>query len=138
MPVLSSYRNHQLICAANQSTGFFMRATLEFNGLITINPFYGTSLFLYPLKTSENIKTSITVPVFHHWFKVRCSQLIVSLHFIFFLFLFKYFSWCCYWFFVPSSDRILLQVVVSFPSKLVYVMVGVILCSYSFNFMLWR
>ena len=33
MPVLPSYRN-QSICCANQMTGFYIRATLAFNGLI--------------------------------------------------------------------------------------------------------
>ena len=35
MPVLPSYRNQStdLLCCANQLTGFFMRATLAFNGL---------------------------------------------------------------------------------------------------------
>ena len=32
MPVLPSYRNQSLICIANQLTGFYMRATLAFNG----------------------------------------------------------------------------------------------------------
>ena len=35
MPVLPSYRN-QLIRKSNQLTGFYMRATLAFNELITI------------------------------------------------------------------------------------------------------
>ena len=42
MPVLPTYRNQstdlhsksQLICIANQFTGFYVRATLAFNGLI--------------------------------------------------------------------------------------------------------
>ena len=33
MPKLPSYRNHQLICRANQLTGFYMMATLAFNDL---------------------------------------------------------------------------------------------------------
>ena len=33
MPVLPSYRNHQLICRANQLTGFYIRATPALNGL---------------------------------------------------------------------------------------------------------
>ena len=33
MPVLPSYRNRQLICCANQWTGFYIRAALAFNGL---------------------------------------------------------------------------------------------------------
>ena len=38
MPVLPSYRNQsiELICSANQLTGFYMRATLAFNGLINL------------------------------------------------------------------------------------------------------
>ena len=53
MPVLSSYRD-QSICIANQLTGFYMTATLAFNGLLKIdfnpilNPFYATDLFLCP------------------------------------------------------------------------------------------
>ena len=34
MPVLPLYRNH---CSANQLTGFYMRATLAFNGLTKVN-----------------------------------------------------------------------------------------------------
>ena len=38
MPVLLSYKNHliDLLCksSANQLTGFYMRARMEFNGLI--------------------------------------------------------------------------------------------------------
>ena len=35
MPVLPSYSNQSIICCANQLTGFYMRATLVLNGLIS-------------------------------------------------------------------------------------------------------
>ena len=35
MPVLPSYSNQSIICCANQLTGFYMRATLALNGLIS-------------------------------------------------------------------------------------------------------
>ena len=34
MPVLPRIKSSQLICCANQLTGFYMRAALAFNGLI--------------------------------------------------------------------------------------------------------
>ena len=38
MPVLPSHiETNQLICTANQLTGFYVRKTLGFNGLITEN-----------------------------------------------------------------------------------------------------
>ena len=37
MPVLPHIETSQLICCANQLTGFCMRATLAFNGLSSLN-----------------------------------------------------------------------------------------------------
>ena len=42
----------QLICPANQLTGFYMSATLAFNGLTLLMTL--TSLSIHPLKTSKN------------------------------------------------------------------------------------
>ena len=45
----------------NQSNGFYMIGKLVAKGLmsrITINPFHATSLFLHPLKVSENERFS--------------------------------------------------------------------------------
>ena len=52
----------QLICRANQFTGFCMMATLAFNALKnlivhydkSIDPFHTADLFLYPLETSDD------------------------------------------------------------------------------------
>ena len=38
MPALSHIKTSQLICKANQLTGFYMRATLAFNGLKELKP----------------------------------------------------------------------------------------------------
>ena len=57
-------KTSQLICSANQFTDFYMIATLPINELrwtdslfynSWINPFHATDLYLYPMKTSENI-----------------------------------------------------------------------------------
>ena len=58
MPVLPSYRNQSIGCA-NQSTGFYKRATLAFNGLISVTYSMAAG------KKSEKIFMILLFPVNH-------------------------------------------------------------------------
>ena len=52
MPALPSYRNQSIDLSANQFTGFYMRATLAFNGLRPLKDQGG--------KTATTITTTTT------------------------------------------------------------------------------
>ena len=55
MPVLPSYRNQSIVWHSKKLTGFYMRATLAFNGLKSKSRFDNVKLLLFGKRTRASI-----------------------------------------------------------------------------------
>ena len=93
MSMLPSYRNQPIDCAANRLTGFYMRATLAFNGLVLLGDFNVKSkelciqsfLQLYGLKNLitktaryKNLEKTFSIDLIltSGWSRFQCSCVI--------------------------------------------------------------